>query len=336
MTSPFKGKDRLFTVGIVILSVAGVLYFGARAVMDQMDTNQKNPYVYDLSAFEQGSVDSVSYSEVQRLPVQLDKLAGLALDADGFVYVSGDDRILKLDAGGKISDAFPVGETVYCLALDGQNRMYLGMGDHVEVFDRKGKPVSRWESLGQRAMVTSIAVSDSTVYLADAGQLRVWKFATSGTLLGTVGQRDEARGIPGFVIPSPYFDVAVGADGTLWVANTGRHSLENYAHSGDLKTAWGEYATRIEGFCGCCNPSHFAIMNDGAFVTSEKGIPRVKVYSRQGQLAAVVAGPNQFRPGTTGLDLAVDSSGRIYVLDPVQKAVRVFSKTQQISKGEAR
>jgi len=336
MASPFKGKDRLFTVGIVILSAAGILYFGAQAVIDRMRTNQKNPYAYDLSAFEQASPDSVSYSEAQRIPIQSGRLAGLAIDTDGFVYVSGDDRILKLDARGNMIDTFPVGETVYCLALDGQSRMYLGMGDHVEVFDQRGKLVTRWESLGQRAIVTSVAVSDSIVYLADAGQLRVWKFTTSGALLGTVGQRDETRGIPGFVIPSPYFDVAVDADGTLWAANTGRHSLENYTRSGALKTSWGEYATQIEGFCGCCNPSHFAMMTDGAFVTSEKGIPRVKVYNRQGQFVTVVAGPNQFRPGTTGLDLAVDSSGRIYVLDAAEKAVRVFSKRQSTPKGGER
>ena len=82
----------------------------------------------------------------------------------------------------------------------------------------------------------------------------------------------------------------------------------------------------IEGFCGCCNPSHFTILNDGKFVTSEKGIARVKVYNRLGILESVVAGSDQFIEGTVGLDLAVDSENRIYVLDPVKKMVRIFEK----------
>jgi hypothetical protein len=80
----------------------------------------------------------------------------------------------------------------------------------------------------------------------------------------------------------------------------------------------------IEGFCGCCNPSHFAIREDGSFVTSEKGIPRIKVYDRLGRLAAVVAGPDNFDEGTVGLDLALDSAQRILVLDPARRAVRIF------------
>jgi hypothetical protein len=123
--------------------------------------------------------------------------------------------------------------------------------------------------------------------------------------------------------------VAIDPDGFLWVANTGRHSLENYTEEGDLRSSWGEFSMEIEGFCGCCNPSHFVILDDGSFVTSEKGIARVKVYNRLGNVVSVVAGPDQFAEGTVGLDLAKDSSQRIYVLDPQKKAVRIFAKKKK-------
>ncbi|MCJ7812565.1 hypothetical protein MUP95_04500 [bacterium] len=42
-------------------------------------------------------------------------------------------------------------------------------------------------------------------------------------------------------------------------------------------------------------------------------------------MKTVVAEPSQFNEGTVGLDLAVDSKDRIYVLDPKRKAVRMFS-----------
>ena len=82
----------------------------------------------------------------------------------------------------------------------------------------------------------------------------------------------------------------------------------------------------IEGFCGCCNPSHIAITEGGKFITSEKGIPRVKIYNRLGNLESVVAGPAQFMDGTEGLDIALGSNGAIYILDPMKKAVRIFEK----------
>jgi hypothetical protein len=65
---------------------------------------------------------------------------------------------------------------------------------------------------------------------------------------------------------------------------------------------------------------------DGSFVTSEKGIARVKIIKPTGEFLCVVAGPEQFDEGTVGLDLAVDSQERILVLDPHRKMVRIFTK----------
>ena len=133
--------------------------------------------------------------------------------------------------------------------------------------------------------------------MADAGNLIVWKFDKSGNLLQRIGDRDENRDIPGFIIPSPYFDVAVDPDGFLWAANTGRHSLENYTMDGGFRTSWGEFSMGIEGFCGCCNPTHFIILEDGSLVTSEKGIARIKTHNQLGEMVSVVAGPDQFVEG---------------------------------------
>ena len=91
-------------------------------------------------------------------------------------------------------------------------------------------------------------------------------------------------------------------------------------------------------FQGCCNPTQFVLLDDGSVVTSEKGLPRVKVLDKAGALTSVVAGPELFLPlrcptadctkGKT-LDLAVDSHGRILVLDPSSSTVRIFTKKKE-------
>ena len=80
----------------------------------------------------------------------------------------------------------------------------------------------------------------------------------------------------------------------------------------------------IDGFSGCCNPTHFTILPNGDIVTAEKGLIRVKLYSKDGILKGVVATPEQFSEGTTGLDLVVDSRGKIFINDPIRKQVRIF------------
>ena len=321
-------KKRLLTIAVIAISVAGILYFGSKAIRDNSARSQGNPFEYDIEDFKKSGAALVHYTEVGRIDIELKSVFGVFVGPDDRIYVSGDDSLLIFSGDGILHSTISMVGPAYCLFVDKNHDLYLGMDDHVEVYDRRGAKKSSWGSLGEEAIITSIAVSENNVFVADAGNHIVWKFDKSGNRLKRIGEKDEARDIPGFIIPSPFFDVALDPDGFLWVANTGRHSLENYTQDGDFRTSWGEFSWEIEGFCGCCNPSHFTILEDGSFVTSEKGLARVKVYNRIGDLVSVVAPPDQFIEGTVGLDLAVDSSQRIYVLDPRQKLVRIFEKKQ--------
>jgi len=317
-------NERLFKAIIISLSVMGILYFGGRAVYENTRRHQKNPFKYDVDSFKQSGADRISHREIQKIEIDLEQVTAIAIGPDDRLYVSGDSSILVMDKAGHVSARTETEGAVHCLAVDENGDVYAGLNDHVEVFEGLGAHKAVWASPAEEAIFTSIAVSPKAVFVADAGNLVIWKFDRSGNLLQRIGDKNAAKDIPGFIIPSPFFDVDIDPDGFLWAANTGRHSLENYTPDGDLRTIWGEFAMEIEGFCGCCNPSHFIILEDGSFVTSEKGIPRVKIYNRLGEFVSVIAGPDLFREGTVGLDLARDSSQRIYILDPAQKAVRVF------------
>lgn len=329
MLSFKKKKDRLATWVIITVSVAGILYFGYQAISENSKRNQENPFEYNIENFKKSGADLIHYSEVKHIQIDLKNVYGISVGPDDSIYVSGENSVLILNRDGSIRSTISTDAPVHTLSVDENRDLYLGMDDHIEVYDRKGAKKAHWESLGEDAIITSIALSKKNVFIADAGNHIVWKFDKSGSRLKRIGGKNEAKDIPGFVIPSPFFDVAIDPDGFLWVANTGRHSLENYTEEGDWRSSWGEFSMEIEGFCGCCNPSHFVILDDGSFVTSEKGIVRVKVSNRLGNVVSVVAGPDQFAEGTVGLDLAKDSSQRIYVLDPSKKAVRIFAKNKK-------
>jgi len=329
MLSFKKKKYRLATWVIIIVSVAGILYFGYQAITESSKRNQENPFEYNIENFKKSGADLIHYSEVKHIQIDLQNVYGVSVGRDDNIYVSGENSVLILNSDGSIQSTISTGGPVHTLSVDENRDLYLGMDDHVEVYDRRGAKKAHWESLGEDAIITSIALSKKNVFIADAGNRIVWKFDKSGNRLKRIGEKNETKDIPGFVIPSPFFDVAIDPDGFLWVANTGRHSLENYTKEGDLRSSWGEFSMEIKGFCGCCNPSHFVILDDGSFVTSEKGIARVKVHNRLGNVVSVVAGQDQFAEGTVGLDLARDSLQRIYVLDPSKKAVRIFEKNKK-------
>jgi sugar lactone lactonase YvrE len=213
--------------------------------------------------------------------------------------------------------------------VDSDGTVYAGMKDHVEVYDSDGTKAAAWPSLGKKTLLTSIAVGERTVFVADFGHRRVIHFDKNGKEIHRTGKGEISPGVTKFFVPSPYFDLAVDDGDSVWVVDPGRHRLIKYRSNGDFITSWKRSSVTIEGFCGCCNPSHIALRTDGSFVTSEKGLERVKIHAPTGDLVEVVAGPEQFEEGTVGLDLAVDSRDRIFVLDPTKGTVRVFESTEQ-------
>ena len=94
----------------------------------------------------------------------------------------------------------------------------------------------------------------------------------------------------------------------------------------------------VNRFCGCCNPVYFKLTPEGGFITSEKGLARINLYGPDGNFRGAVAGPETLvddkdlakracadcRLGG-GFDVALDQSGRVFVLDPFRKTVRMFT-----------
>ncbi|HVR82938.1 MAG TPA: NHL repeat-containing protein [Planctomycetota bacterium] len=260
-----------------------------------------------------------------RLSTGLKELRAIAVGPDDRVYAAGDKCFEIFGADGKIASKVDLDKTPTCIATDADSTVYVGVWDHVEVFSSKGAKIATWEKPGPSAWLTSLAVSDKNVYAADFGDKTVIRYDRKGKIQGRLGEPGKIEGTGKYEIPSPYFDVAVDAHGAPWVAHTGRRLLETYNEDGSLAGSWGKSGPQIEKFSGCCNPSHIAIRKDGSFVTSEKGLVRVKIHASNGDLVGVVAAAKDFEKGIHGLDLAVDSKDRILVADPGTASVRIYS-----------
>ena len=294
-----------------------------------------------------GSVDPglVRYREAGRIRPGLESMQAVATGPDGQIYVAGDTRIEVFEPNTDPRAAIELGEAPRCLTVTEDHRLYVGTRDHVQVLDAAGRQLQRWASAGTGSVLTCIAVAGDDVFVADAGQRVVWRYSRAGRPIRRIGDRDRARNVPGYVVPSPYFDLAVAPDGLLRVANPGRHRVEAYTLDGDFELSWGQASMDIEGFCGCCNPINFALLPDGKVVTAEKGLPRIKVHDVDGSFVGLVAGTELFReneegccgpaevsppPADTvtcqsgGIDVAADPRGRVVAMDPIAGHVRIF------------
>ncbi len=295
----------------------------------------------DLQKLTKIDPELIRYGQTGTIPTGMQQVRALAVGPDDRIYVGGDRGVRPFAPDGTGGSQIALDGQPVCLAVastehEFPGRLYVGLADHVEVYDATGTRQAVWDRLGERSILTSVATCEEDVFVADAGARIVARYDTSGKLLGKIGAPDPKRNIPGFAIPSPYFDVAVAPDGLLRVVNPGALRIEAYTFAGDLELHWGKAASTIEGFFGCCNPAHLALFADGRVVTAEKGIPRVKTYSAAGEFLGMVAGPEQLelQPGETIEDVATDGQGRVLVLDPKAASVRIFERREGPEPGE--
>jgi hypothetical protein len=342
---------RLGTISIKtfagLLAVVAVIIAGVAVV--RLDTTGKKgsglgkEYVYDIEELAKIDPKLILYEEAAEvINTGFTDSHAIAVDSRGSIYTAGDKAIRVFALSGSLAGEVELADMPRCLTVSGDGKIYVGMKDHVEVYDGRGKRLATWQSLSEDTVLTSIAVSKNDVFVADAGNRIVLRYDTTGKLLNRIGEKDKDRNVPGFVVPSPYFDLAVGRDGLLRVTNPGRLRIEAYTFDGDLEFWWGEFSSGVEGFCGCCNPVNFAILEDESFVTCEKGLTRVKIYDAEGGFVGVVAGPEQLVEGGAALidewasvgragafDVAVDAAGRILVLDTIKNVVRIFTRIKE-------
>ncbi len=281
-------------------------------------------FEYNTKALEQVAPELIAWQELDPINPGLSELRGLAVGPDDAICVAGDKVVMVLGPDGEQLRSITLEAAPMCLAVDENGLLYIGMKDHVEVYDAGGAKKDSWLNQGDRAFLTSIAVADDSVYVADAGNRWVTRYDTNGKNPGRITGKNDARNVNGFFVPSPNFDVATDEGRSVWIVDPGRHAIVQYRASGEVITSWGNGGVAIDSFCGCCSPSHIALRSDGSFVTSERGLERVKVHGPGGEFINVVVAPKDFDDDTEGMDLAVDSNDRILVLDPSRKQVRVF------------
>lgn len=312
---------KLVNLILIVLALAIAIIIARDFVQNRGGKNIENPYAFDVSEYRKVDPAEILYKEEKVLQLKVGEPKGIDY-YDGVIYMIADSSLIQLNLQGQMLkevklDAAPT-------AVAAGNQLWVALKNQVIAFDQDGNEMQRWNDFGPRSVITSLAVSPEFVYVADAGNRIVYQFSHQGELLQQIGERNDDKAVPGFVIPSPYFDVALNEEDYLWAVNPGRHSLENFNADGAMRSSWTASSVKTEGFSGCCNPAHMAIMEENAFVTSEKGIVRVKVYDQHGKYIGVVAPPDMFDDDAKAPDVCVDEEGRVILLDFNRKQVRVF------------
>jgi len=308
---------------LAVVLIAGII------VADYLSTRPgrrpPNPYAFDVSEYELVDKSLVSYREVRQIRVA--DAVPVHLAARGKeLYLLTAGALQVLTPAGEETGSFPLPAPPRCMTVTPGNILIIGFDDHLAAYTPTGELLYRSAPADGNARLTAVAAANGMVFAADAGNKQIIAFNEQLEQLHAFKGESGVSDLHGFILPSAHFDLAVNPTGELWVVNPGLHLLQNYEPDGRFRRHWGKPSFDIEGFSGCCNPSHIAFLPDGRMITSEKGLVRIKIYKESGELESVVAPPDAFKNGKFAPAIAVMGRNTIAALDYDRKMIRIFEE----------
>lgn len=181
---------------------------------------------------------------------------------------------------------------------------------------------------GQFQAPHALAVAaDGSLYVVDSSNNRVTHLSPSGQVLQTWGSKaDVAQGAaPGGTFNEPW-GIAVGPDGSVYVADTWNYRIQKFTAEGEFLTMWGFFGGAAEAPGAFYGPRGLAVDDLGRLYVADTGNKRIVIFDENGGYIT------QF--GTPGMSLgqldepvalALDAMGNVYITDTWNQRIQVFA-----------
>ncbi|MEI6363971.1 MAG: SMP-30/gluconolactonase/LRE family protein [Actinomycetes bacterium] len=206
------------------------------------------------------------------------------------------------------------------VAIDeANNRMYVTQSDGprtVAVFDLDGNSLGQLEPGGKKSTIhlpiyAAVDPSNGDVYVTDRGASAVYVYDSSGNYV----KEFKPKGVNGW---SP-LGIAFSPDGSLFVSDLRDPQQVIW----QLKTD-GTVVRKIGEVDKLSFVNGLAVTADGRLLATDSNAGRVLVYQDGNKAVGAIARGDADAPMGLPRGAAVDDRGRLYVVDTVNQAVRVY------------
>ena len=257
-------------------------------------------------------------------------VGGVCVDAKDRVFAAGDKLVVVFDGEGKESARFNVEFDAGAVAPGANDTVWVANSSYSEPpsvvqYDMQGKKLGSLELESKKAPVTGLATFGDEVFVGTSGSGSIGRYK-EGKLVNVIGRAPGAR--RGLSTCCGILDFCVDEQGYVSVAELGGHRVSVFDRDGNRIGTWGKEGRSAEQFTGCCNPVSIASLGKGRFVTSEKDVPRVKIYTGDEKVLEMCVDVNDIAKGCGQLDVAVDSKGNIYAAHEGKKCVIVLGPSK--------
>lgn len=320
-------KNKWINIFLLLTVLVIAVVVVADYLSTRVDKRPANPFAYSVEEYAEVDESLIGYRETRQIRTGDTQLLAMAY-GNGRIYLLTDTYMQVITPLGQEVSRTPVDPGGRCIALTPGGTVVLGYENYLVAL-RHGEEAGRSEILDGEAGITALAADEERVFAADAGNRQVVVFNHELERIDSFRGESGVSSLHGLILPSMHFDLAVNDENELWVVNPGVHSVQNYTPAGRLRGHWSKASFGHDGFSGCCNPYFIAFLSDGSFVTSEKGLIRVKIHRESGEFETYVAAPEKFTDGTRAPALAVDEQDHILVLDFDRNMIRYFERREE-------
>ena len=199
MPNSAVSKPGLLVGLVIVLAIAVGVYAVVSHDFSGAGGNHLKPeYQYDLSNIMKTDPAQVLYRETGAITLTFKEARAVGVGLMDQIIVAGDRAVVVFEANGTKLREISLTDEPWAVAVGGGNhdfagRIYMALKTRVKVFGPETKKPAVWANLGPEALLTSIAVAEHEVLVADAGRHAVvHRFDSSGKLLGRIDGHDRA------------------------------------------------------------------------------------------------------------------------------------------------
>ena len=279
----------------------------------------RNAALGEASSNQQGLIKPYDVVALKGLVAVSDSLLGTV-----HVFDITRKKMFAIGWRGKGQLKKPVG-----LGMDAQQNIYvadaaLGM---VVKFDPRGHFLSKIGNKSEFSRVIDVAVGPQTqrVYVLDRGGIdsskhQISVFTNDGDFIRTIGNRGHGDGEFNHPI-----QIAIDKQEQLYVLDAGNFRVQVFDNNGQFLFNWGRLGKALGNLA---RPRGIAVDGLSRVYISDAAFQNFQIFTKAGELLINVgSGGGEDLPGQYLLPagIAVDESGKIFLVDQIRRKVDVFS-----------
>jgi len=280
---------------LIFTLIAGFGYYMFYSMTSERKTTQsgeENTEQTFVSLYEKiNSFDAVS--DIQSFDIY-----------NGTIFVALVDKVAVFDLLGKHQYDFAietnVRDIVACrgVARNAPTMIYMLYPTKINLYSFEGKKTDEWYACSENSDYCALTTTKDYVFVTDAENKNIVQYDKEGNLVCFIKSPD------GFIIPSRSFDI-ININDTIYCSNSGRHRIESYTINGEFIASFGKSGAGAGAFAGCCNPAYLEKTPNGNILTSEKGVPRISSYGKDGKFQTVLFDNHTLGGGTEAYKMKV-------------------------------